>query len=1032
MNELQIYLLFNPEKKNLNINELKYNLHNDKVNNNKIIKSFVASDFSKLSFAITLPEFVVYSIESFFKKFPNFNIEEYKNNNKILDNLTTIDLLSHAYRNYKIINNENNIKLDKVNLTIDLSEDGSSNDGSSNDGSLNNGSLNNGSSNDTLSDDDIKYPVVTLDDINLFPNLNNASNENNNNNYQNKNTMLDELINFSNSTLYLNNKIIPLDTKKLKKQNIKIAHIFVHFFKIGGGESYLNNFNKYNKNNFNKDSFDETLFINENYENNTLFEFNMPIRYYRTYEILNKKLSFYDIIIDHQLFWFNIEASNIAFKNINNNKIMQITHGVPIHYENILKRNLYYSIELYNDYKSHISWNNHIKIYKNIGVNIPLFFENNKKIFDVNKDYINVAIIGRINEEKISKLFLENLLIFCNNNNKYLFNFYGACDDKYQKYFLYMINKNLIGLIKYNGITLPKNIENIYKNNDILMHPSKMEAGATVILEAMSYGLPIICRDNSGMINACGKYNFLCNNEKEMFDKLLEINNINYNFISFQNKMKILNENNQKHLFLQLNDDIKLIYDYEQNTINIPNIIHYVFGLKEQTEEFQFVYYLSIYSNYLINNPNIIYFHYQYLPYGYWWEKAKKFLKLNYVNANNLYWGKKKIIKTAHKADKIRLDILYKYGGIYMDIDTITFQSYHELLVYDFVIGIQERNFGKKQEILYCNAILFSKKKNIFIKRWLESYEDFFKSNGWCEGSVHLPGIILDKLIYEKKINLNKFKILGERSFYKPLYNEVDKIFEPCMCLINPNLITLHLWNTFSEKYYNNINNFDYAFENNNLYSLLVRNIIDINKNLCNNIINNNINININIKNIKEEILKLENSISKYINGIIEMSIIINIDDYLIKFYDKILFSLIKEDLLYKINLEIIIIDNCNGTKKLFDLYYYHNELKELFVKKNINLKIIEFNTENNYFICKNCGIFFSNNANVYYLSKKYKNEYVNQYINQYVYEFILEKVPQELIENKRYIDIKNIDSLAWKEYNNNNYLNYISNIYNF
>jgi hypothetical protein len=211
-----------------------------------------------------------------------------------------------------------------------------------------------------------------------------------------------------------------------------------------------------------------------------------------------------------------------------------------------------------------------------------------------------------------------------------------------------------------------------------------------------------------------------------------------------------------------------------------------------------------------------------------------------------------------------------------------------------------------------------------------------------------------------------------------------------------------------------------------------VRNIIDINKNLCNNIINNNINININIKNIKEEILKLENSISKYINGIIEMSIIINIDDYLIKFYDKILFSLIKEDLLYKINLEIIIIDNCNGTKKLFDLYYYHNELKELFVKKNINLKIIEFNMENNYFICKNCGIFFSNNANIYYLSKKYKNEYVNQYINQYVYEFILEKVPQELIENKRYIDIKNIDSLAWKEYNKNNYLNYISNIYNF
>lgn len=1031
MNELQIYLLFNPEKKNLNINELKYNLQNDKIKDDN-----------------------VYSIKSFFKKFPNFKIEEYKNknNNKILDNFTTIELLSNAYKDYKILNNENIIKNDKINLTINLSDE--SLDESFDD-----------SLDDSLSDDDIDLPIVTLSDTNLFPNLNNTIQKNIlvycDNSSSNidilesrtmkeqiiqvelgekkdiiipnsfyENTMLDELINFSNSTLYLNNKIIPLDSKKLKKQNIKIAHIFVHFFKIGGGESYLHNFNKYNKNIFNKDSFDETLFINENYDHDTLFEFNMPIKYYKTYEILNKKLSFYDIIIDHQLFWFNIEASSISFRNINNNKIIQITHGVPIHYENILKRNLYYSIELYNDYKSHISWNNHIKIYKNIGVNMPLFLENNKKIFDINKNYINVAIIGRINEEKISKLFLQNLLIFCNNNNKYLFNFYGEIDNKYQKYFLYMINKNLDGLIRYNGITLPKNISNIYKNNDILIHPSQMEAGATVILEAMAHGLPIICKNNSGMINACGKYNFLCNDEKEMFNKLLSINNNNYNFISFQNKIKILNENNQKHLFLQLNDDIKLIYDYEQNTSNIPNIIHYIFGLKEQTEEFQFVYYLSIYSNYLINNPNIIYFHYQYLPYGYWWEKAKKFLKLNYVNANNLYWGKKKIIKSAHKADKIRLDILYKYGGIYMDIDTITFNPYYELLSYDFVIGIQEENFGKKKETLYCNAILFSKKEHIFIKKWLESYEDFFKCNGWCEGSVHLPGKILDKLIYEKKINLNKIKILGQTSFYKPLYNEVDKIFESSMCLINPSLITLHLWNTFSEKYYNNINNFNYAFENNSLYSLLIRNIINKYNNLQVNIsLHNKYNL-LNFQNIYNEfnLLINKNNINSINNNknILGISIIINIDLCIIKFYENILLSIASYDFLYNINLELIIIDN--GIQKLFDLYYFNSKLKELLLKKNIDLKIVEFYDENKQYIIEYYGIFFSKNKNIYYLDclhEKYN-------YNKKNIEFILKKFSNEFIENKRYIDIVNENSISWKEYSKNNSIDCISNIYNF
>ena len=107
----------------------------------------------------------------------------------------------------------------------------------------------------------------------------------------------------------------------------------------------------------------------------------------------------------------------------------------------------------------------------------------------------------------------------------------------------------------------------------------------------------------------------------------------------------------------------------------------------------------------------MIYFHYQYEPYGYWWEKAKKYLFLNYINAEYMYWGKKKIIKYAHKADKIRLDILYKYGGVYMDIDTITYKSYKHLLNYDFVIGIQDENYGPEKITLYCNAILLAKKK---------------------------------------------------------------------------------------------------------------------------------------------------------------------------------------------------------------------------------------------------------------------------------------------------------------------------------
>ena len=400
--------------------------------------------------------------------------------------------------------------------------------------------------------------------------------------------------------------------------------------------------------------------------------------------------------------------------------------------------------------------------------------------------------------------------------------------------------KNII----YHGVIDPIDISKIYLENDILMHPSKFEAGATVILEAMSYGLPVITRNSSGMKYALNEENntalsFLCDNESQFFDVLLKINLLNYQDISERNRQKIINNNNEEVVFPNLINEIDAIYKYhiksEEKNI-IPNIIHYIFGLKIQTEEFFFAYYLSIYSNILINKPDIIYFHYQYEPYGKWWNLIKPYLKLNYVNAENMNWGKKKIIKVAHKADKLRLEILLKYGGIYMDIDTISYRPYKDLIENntnpDFIIGIQEENYGTTKDItLYCNAILFAKKENIFIKMWISKYEEYFDPKGWCEASVHLPGKILE-LLNSEEYDLSKFKILEKECFYTPLYNEVDKIFIEPNILPNDKLITLHYWNSFSEKYLKEITDYNWAFQSNNhtLFGKLIKNIYDISK----------------------------------------------------------------------------------------------------------------------------------------------------------------------------------------------------------
>ena len=56
----------------------------------------------------------------------------------------------------------------------------------------------------------------------------------------------------------------------------------------------------------------------------------------------------------------------------------------------------------------------------------------------------------------------------------------------------------------------------------------------------------------------------------------------------------------------------------------IPNIIHFVFGLKPQENEFMFIYYLSVLSAYIVNKPDKIYFYYHYKPYGKWWDRLSE------------------------------------------------------------------------------------------------------------------------------------------------------------------------------------------------------------------------------------------------------------------------------------------------------------------------------------------------------------------------------------------------------------------------
>jgi hypothetical protein len=207
----------------------------------------------------------------------------------------------------------------------------------------------------------------------------------------------------------------------------------------------------------------------------------------------------------------------------------------------------------------------------------------------------------------------------------------------------------------------------------------------------------------------------------------------------------------------------------------IPNVIHFIYGLKEDFggKPFSLVHYLAIRSASEVNQPEAIYFYCKYEPSGYWWNKVLPYIKVKKVNPPKyVYWHR--LRHFAHMADVMRLKILHQQGGIYLDLDTISVRPLTDLLKHDFIIGLQSGT-----TIGLCNAVMMAKPKSKFVKFWLREYIGF-RSKGfghyWDEHSVRVPMKLAEKhptLLY----------IANDRAFHYPTWEHPEntkKLFEEC------------------------------------------------------------------------------------------------------------------------------------------------------------------------------------------------------------------------------------------------------------
>lgn len=235
----------------------------------------------------------------------------------------------------------------------------------------------------------------------------------------------------------------------------------------------------------------------------------------------------------------------------------------------------------------------------------------------------------------------------------------------------------------------------------------------------------------------------------------------------------------------------------------IPNVLHFSYGMRG-VETLEFYQYMAIKSAIHYNNPEKVYFHYHHEPIGPWWNLIKPYMVLNKVPLVKYIFGNP-VTHYAHQSDIVRLHMLYKYGGIYMDLDTLTLRSFAPLLKHECVLGLQDspQIYHHKPELAdkldvygVCNATMLARPGSEFIREWFYRYTSF-KSKGrdnlWDHHSVVVPNIMCKSKDFRKLLTVK-----NSNAFFYPIGLDVaEKVFsEPSSAHLADfsDSYSIHLW----------------------------------------------------------------------------------------------------------------------------------------------------------------------------------------------------------------------------------------------
>lgn len=215
--------------------------------------------------------------------------------------------------------------------------------------------------------------------------------------------------------------------------------------------------------------------------------------------------------------------------------------------------------------------------------------------------------------------------------------------------------------------------------------------------------------------------------------------------------------------------------------------------------------------------------------HGSLWEELRNSPEFRFVKLKDFsFYGISYLRHYAHKSDVVRLEVLYKVGGAYFDLDCIINEDPFNLSEPERLIMGEEISYKDGQIVGLCNAVVISDRKNNFIRKWRNNYV-YFYSKGfdifWGYHSVRLPLMIAGNSKFKKYI-----QIMKPEQLFKFNPTQVREIFfEPDQMEVDNLPPVIHLWSNYNTRELESITPKS-IIEGRNFYSILVSSILGIDR----------------------------------------------------------------------------------------------------------------------------------------------------------------------------------------------------------